>query len=198
MLRERLIAVDLKLIETPDKMSFIIRKATLHDQSKIERLIAKSVRGLSREDYDERQIELSIKSVFGVDAELILDETYFVAETDGKIVGCGGWSKRKTLYGASRYQLSRDSEELDPERDAAKIRAFFIHPDWARKGIGTAILEACEREAKCFGFQSAEMMSTLPGVKLYAVCGYAGTERVSVPVGEGVEIECVRMSKKLS
>ncbi|CAN5846726.1 hypothetical protein BH24ACI1_BH24ACI1_22210 [soil metagenome] len=125
----------LKVIAPVDLVSFTIRKATLNDQTEIEWLIAESVRGLSREDYDERQIELSIKSVFGVDAELILDETYFVAEVDSKIVGCGGWSKRKTLYGASRYELSRDSEELNPERDAAKIRAFFIHPNWARKGI---------------------------------------------------------------
>ena len=178
-------------------MSFTIRKAILDDQIEIERLIAESVRGLSREDYDARQIELSIKTVFGVDTELISDETYFVAETNGKIVGCGGWSKRKTLYGASRYESSRKSNELDPETDAAKIRAFFIHPDWARKGIGTAILQRCEREAKSCGFQSAEMMSTLPGVKLYVVCGYAGTERLGVPVGEGIEIECFRMSKNL-
>ena len=179
-------------------MTFIIRKATLSDQSEIARLIAESVRGLSREDYSERQIELSINSVFGVDAELIADGTYFVAETeDGKIVGVGGWSKRKTLYGASRYESSRDSAELDPETDAAKIRAFFIHPGWARKGIGRAILEKCEREAKSSGFRSTEMMSTLPGVKLYSACGYAGVERVGVPVGEGEEIICVRMRKSL-
>jgi len=179
-------------------MSFTIRKAILDDQIEIERLIAESVRGLSREDYDARQIELSIKTVFGVDTELISDETYFVAETNGKIVGCGGWSKRKTLYGASRYESSRNSNELDPETDAAKIRAFFIHPDWARKEIGTAILERCEREAKAQGFKSCEMMSTLPGVKLYAVCGYAGDERVGIDVGESVEIICVKMRKKLS
>ena len=179
-------------------MSYSIRKATVNDQTEIEQLIAESVRGLSRDDYDQRQIELSIKSVFGVDVELILDETYFVAEANGKIVGGGGWSKRKTLYGASVYSSSRDSAELDPKTDAAKIRAFFIHPDWARKGIGRAILQVCETEAKLFGFTSAEMMSTLPGVKLYVVCGYAGDERVAVPVGEGVEIECVKMSKKLS
>jgi GNAT superfamily N-acetyltransferase len=179
-------------------MLYKIRKATLDDRAEIEKLIAESVRGLSRADYSARQIELSIKSVFGVDTELIADETYFVAESaSGEIVGCGGWSKRKTLYGASRYVQSRDSAALDPERDAAKIRAFFIHPGWARKGIGRAILEACEREAKSFGFQFAEMMSTLPGVKLYAVCGYAGSERVAIPVGEGVEIECVLMSKNL-
>ena len=180
-------------------MSYSIRKATLADQAEIERLIAESVRGLSRRDYNERQIELSIKTVFGVDTELIADETYFVVESDDKqIVGCGGWSKRKTLYGASIYAQSRDSELLNSEKDAAKIRAFFIHPDFARKGIGKAILEACEREAKAHGFTSAEMMATLPGVKLYAVCGYEGSEKIKVPVGEGIEIECLKMRKMLN
>lgn len=135
--------------------------------------------------------------MFGVDAELIQDETYFVADAEGRIVGCGGWSKRKTLYGASGYAHSRDSNELDPRTDSAKIRAFFIHPDWARKGIGKSILSVCEDEARSFGFKTAEMMSTLPGIRLYAVCGYTGDERVGVPVGEGVEIECVRMSKEI-
>lgn len=178
-------------------MTYIIRKAVLDDQAKIAQIIAQSVKGLSRDDYTERQIELSIKSVFGVDTDLISDGTYFVAEAEGKIVGCGGWSKRKTLYGASRYESSRDSAELNPRTDAAKIRAFFIHPDWARKGIGRAILEACETEAKAHGFQSAEMMSTLPGIKLYSVCGYAGDERVGIPVGEGEEIICIKMRKQL-
>jgi len=179
-------------------MNAIIRKASISDQTEIERLIAESVRGLSGEYYSERQIELSIKTVFGVDTELIRDETYFVAEVDETIVGCGGWSKRKTLYGASRYENSRDSNELDPQIDAAKIRAFFIHPGYARKGIGKAILETCEAEAKSFGFRSAEMMATLPGVKLYAVCGYAEGERVGVSIGDGIEIECVKMSRILS
>jgi GNAT superfamily N-acetyltransferase len=179
-------------------MNFTIRKATLNDKIEIEKLIEESVRGLSREDYSERQIELSIKTVFGIDTELITDETYFVVESeDEQIIGCGGWSKRKTLYGASRYSHSRDSELLDPEIDAAKIRAFFIHPDYARKGIGKAILEACEREAKAHGFTSCEMMATLPGVKLYAVCGYEGSEEVKVPVGENINIICVKMRKNL-
>ena len=138
-------------------MSFVIRKATLDDQSEIEQLIAESVRGLSREDYTAQQIELSIKTVFGVDTELIADQTYFVAESEnGEIAGCGGWSKRKTLYGASVYAQSRNSNLLVPKIDPAKIRAFFIHPSFARKGIGTAILEACEREAKEHGFKSAK------------------------------------------
>lgn len=179
-------------------MTFNIRKAVFADQNAIEKLIAESVRGLSRQDYDARQIELSIKTVFGVDTELIADETYFVAESeDGKIVGCGGWSERKTLYGASVYAQSRDSELLNPETDAAKIRAFFIHPDFARKGIGKAILERCETEAKAHGFKSAEMMATLPGVKLYAVCGYVGDEKVNVSVGENVDIICIKMRKNL-
>ena len=180
-------------------MSYSIRKATLADISEIKKLIAESVSGLSREDYDERQIELSIKTVFGVDTELIADETYFIVESDDKqIVGCGGWSKRKTLYGASVYADSRDSNLLNPEIDPAKIRAFFIHPKFARKGIGKAILEHCEREAKAHGFTSAEMMATLPGVKLYAVCGYEGDEKIQIPVGEGIEIECVKMRKMLN
>lgn len=180
-------------------MDFKLRKAKPDDQAEIADLIAESVKGLSREGYTARQIELSIKSVFGVDVDLIADGTYFVAESaDGKIVGCGGWSKRKTLYGASRYAESRDANLLDPKSDAAKIRAFFIHPDFARKGIGTAILDACEREAKARGFQSAEMMATLPGVKLYARRGYAGDEQVEIPVGENLAIICLRMKKILS
>ena len=179
-------------------MNFTLRKAVFDDKIEIEKLIAASVRGLSRDDYDAQQIELSIKTVFGVDDELIADGTYFVAENaDHKMVGCGGWSKRRTLYGASIYEQSRDSNFLDPKSDAAKIRAFFIHPDFARQGIGSLILERCEREAKAYGFLSAEMMATLPGVKLYAVRGYAGSEEVKVPIGENLDIICVKMRKKL-
>ena len=162
-------------------MNFSIRKALKTDQTAIENLIKESVRGLSWDDYDAEQIELSIRSVFGVDTELIADGTYFIVETNaGEFAGCGGWSKRKTLYGASVYAESRDSELLDPELEAAKIRAFFIHPDFARKGVGSLILEKCEQEARANGFKSAEMMATLPGVKLYAARGYAGDERVKL------------------
>lgn len=178
-------------------MSWLLRKATLNDCDEIAGLIAGSVRGLATDVYTAEQIELSITSVFGVDKDLIRDETYFAAETDGRIVGCGGWSKRKTLYGASDYEHSRDPEFLDPETDAARIRAFFIHPDHARKGIGTAILEACENEAREMGYRRAEMMATLPGVKLYTVRGYRGDEEEHVPVGNGVDIICVRMYKSL-
>src|SRR5688500_17933501 len=148
-------------------MSFTLRKATANDVGKIADLIAASVRGLAKGIYREEQIELSIQSVFGVDDQLIADGTYFVAESNGEIKGCGGWSKRRTLYGASAYDQSRDPGLLDTKTDSAKIRAFFIHPDWARHGIGTAILDACELEATTAGFGIAEMMATLPGVPLY-------------------------------
>jgi GNAT superfamily N-acetyltransferase len=174
------------------------RKATPEDVAAIADVIAGSVRSLAKGIYDERQIELSIRTVFGVDDQLIADGTYFVAESDtGQIAGCGGWSKRKTLYGASVYGQSRDPELLDPAVDAAKIRAFFIHPDFARQGIGSAILEKCESEARGAGFTRAEMMATLPGVPLYSARGYTGEESVQVPVGDGVEIECIRMQKEL-
>ena len=176
---------------------FELRLATPADVPQISELISASVRGLAKGIYDDRQIELSIASVFGVDHQLIADETYFVAESDERIVGCGGWSKRKTLYGSSDYENSRDPEILDPNTEACKIRAFFIHPGSARQGIGRAILERCETDAKAAGFNSAEMMSTLPGVPLYEACGYIRHESVGVPVGEGTEIDCVRMSRVL-
>jgi N-acetylglutamate synthase-like GNAT family acetyltransferase len=177
-------------------LKFEIRQAVSADVDAISELIAESVRGLAKDIYDERQIELSIRSVFGVDYQLISDDTYFVAESAGTIVGCGGWSKRKTLYGASSFAQSRDPEMLDPCVDAAKIRAFFVHPNAARQGIGRAILEKCEAEAAAVGFRSAEMMATLPGVPLYEVCGYERFESVAVPLGDGVDIECVKMRKE--
>ena len=176
---------------------FELRQASPADVSQISELISASVRGLAKGIYDDRQIELSIASVFGVDHQLIDDGTYFVAVSDGRIVGCGGWSKRKTLYGSSDYENSRDPEMLDPKTEACKIRAFFIHPGSARQGIGSAILLRCEADGKAAGFISAEMMSTLPGVPLYEACGYIRHESVGVPIGEGEEIECVRMSRIL-
>jgi N-acetylglutamate synthase-like GNAT family acetyltransferase len=177
-------------------MDYIIRKATLDDRAAIEQLIIESARNLSRKDYSDEQIEAAIKSVFGVDTILILDGTYFVAESLGKLLGCGGWSKRKTLFGGDQF-ASRDSSELDPKTESAKIRAFFIHPECARKGIGRAILSRCETEARACGFRSLELMSTLPGLKLYRACGYEGVERVEYEIGGGVTIQFVPMKKDL-
>lgn len=177
-------------------MDYIIRKARLDDREAIERLIVESARRLSREDYSEAQIEEAIRTVFGVDTNLILDGTYFVADSSGALVGCGGWSKRKTLFGGDQF-AGRDSSELDPKVEAAKIRAFFVHPQWARKGIGRAILSACEGDARAHGFRSLELMATLPGLKLYKACGYEGDERVEYEMGGGVSIGFVPMKKDL-
>lgn len=178
-------------------MDYILRKATLEDRAAIEQLIIESARSLSREHYSEQQIEATIATVFGVDTNLIVDGTYFVAESNGELIGCGGWSKRKTLFGGDQY-ATRDSGELDPQTDPAKIRAFFIHPRYARKGIARAILSMCEAEAKACGFQALELMATLPGIKLYEACGYVGDQRVELEVGEGVTIGLLPMRKKLT
>jgi len=177
-------------------MDYVIRKARLDEREAIEQLIAESARKLSLEDYSAEQIEGAIRTVFGVDTDLIQDETYFVAESNGTLVGCGGWSRRRTLFGGDRF-ARRDSSALDPRTEAAKIRAFFVHPAWARKGVGRAILAACESEAQAQGFRALELMSTLPGIKLYRVCGYAEGERAELEVGDNLKIELARMRKEL-
>jgi len=178
-------------------MEYRIRRATLADRAALERLIAESARGLSSGDYTDRQVEAAIASVFGVDTDLIHDGTYYVAESNDEPVGCGGWSKRRTLFGGDRF-AARDSGYLDPSREPAKIRAFFVHPAWARRGVAGRILETCEREAKAEGFRALELMATLPGVPFYAARGYAGTERVSYEIADGVTIEFVPMRKELT
>lgn len=175
---------------------YALRKATFEDRLELEKLIAVSARGLSRPAYTDAQIEAALGGAFGVDSELIADGTYFVAEGDGKIVGCGGWSRRATLFG-SDAQPGRRSDLLDPTRDSARIRAFFVHPDRARRGIGRAILEACEAEARAHGFRSAELLATLPGHPFYRKLGYEGDERVAHELSGGVTIDFIPMSKAL-
>jgi GNAT superfamily N-acetyltransferase len=177
-------------------MDYLIRKATLPDRPAIAQLIKDSARSLSRTDYSIEQIEGAIATVFGVDTNLIMDGTYFVADCAGTLIGCGGWSKRKTLFGGDQYS-TRDPGELDPEREAAKIRAFFIHPEHARQGIARAILARCESEARASGFRALELMSTLPGIRLYRACGYQGEDRVELDVGGGLTIGLVPMRKEL-
>jgi N-acetylglutamate synthase-like GNAT family acetyltransferase len=177
-------------------LDYTIRKARLDDRDAIQELIAASARGLSQTDYSNQQIEAAITDVFGVDTSLIADGTYFVAEHDGELVGCGGWSKRKTLFGGDQF-AARDTTELDPEIDPAKIRAFFVHPKWARKGIAHAILSRCEAEARTAGFRSLELMATLPGVKFYLTCGYEESELFDYEMASGGKLPLVPMSKGL-
>ena len=177
-------------------MGYSIRKAKLEDRKDIQELIAESARGLSRAHYSDAQIEAAIATVFGVDTSLIDDETYFVVEEAEQLIGCGGWSKRRTLYGGDQF-ADRDVGFLDPDSDPAKIRAFFIHPGHARKGVARAIIDRCENEAAAHGFRAIELMSTLPGVKFYETCGYLIQGNFELELCEGVKLELVPMRKSL-
>ena len=180
-------------------MKISVRRAVAADIPVLESLIDLSVRGLQAEDYTAAQIDEALRSVYGVDTQLIADGTYFAAEAamgDGStVVGCGGWSKRKTLYGGDRF-AGREDLLLDPAKgEAAKIRAFFVHPQWARRGIGGMILEACENAAIAAGFTRLEMGATLTGVPFYRIKGYAELEHIEVPMPGGTALPIVRMAK---
>lgn len=178
-------------------MDYVIRKANLEDRSELERLIAESARGLSREDYNDAQIEAAIATVFGVDTDLIDDGTYFVAESAGELIGCGGWSRRRTLFGGDQY-TTRDASYLDPASEPAKIRAFFVHPGHARKGVGHAILDRCESEAAAHGFRAVELMATMPGVPFYRACGYEALGDYDLELSAEVKLELMPMRKELA
>lgn len=188
-----------------------IREAVADDIPVLRELIELSVRVLQAQDYTSNQLEKALATVYGVDTQLIADCTYYVAEVNADdtqlqkvarsgarqlIVGCGGWSKRKTLYGGDRW-TKRDDDLLDPHRDAAKIRAFFVHPDWTRRGIGSRILQVCEQAAIAAGFSSLEMGATLTGVPLYKAHGYVELQKVEVPLPEGEALPIVVMRKTL-
>ncbi len=190
-------------------MNLCIRLAEDCDVPALRQLIEMSVRQLQAGDYSPVQLERALQAVYGVDTQLIADRTYFVAEerpdksqtgetaaAAPTIVGCGGWSRRRTLYGGDQFAAREDSL-LDPARDAAKIRAFFVHPRWARRGIGGMILQACEAAAVGQGFHRLEMGATLTGVPFYRAKGYMELERVEAQLGEGLTLPIVRMGKEL-
>jgi len=173
---------------------FRIRRARMADIPALDALIAASARGLSGGDYTAEQVEGALRGAFGVDTQLIRDGSYFVIEAGARFAGCGGWSRRRTLFG-SDARAGRDASELDPATDAAKIRAFFIHPDFARRGLGTTLLSFCERDAAAHGFRRLEMMATLPGIRLYAARGYSGKDYVDWPLADGLSIRFLPMNK---
>ncbi|HTX74588.1 MAG TPA: GNAT family N-acetyltransferase [Terracidiphilus sp.] len=176
---------------------FRLRLAAEDDIPALRELIEASVRGLQAGDYTPAQMEGALGTVLGVDTQLIRDRTYFVAETAAgspRMAGCGGWSRRKTLFGADRGP-GREPELLDPASDAAKVRAIFVHPDFARQGLGSLILKAVEDAARAAGFRRYEMGSTLTGVPLYSLRGYVEVERISVPLANGEVLPVVRMAK---
>jgi GNAT superfamily N-acetyltransferase len=175
------------------------RVATTEDIPRIGPLIEASVRGLSAGEYSASQMDQALGTWLGLDTQLIADGTYFVVERAGQpgvLAACGGWSRRRTPYG-SDHRPGRDDALLDPKTEAAKIRAFFVHPEWARRGIGSRLLELCEEAARAEGFRRCEMGATLPGVPLYRRHGYVEGERVELPLANGEVLPIVKMSRRL-
>ena len=179
-------------------MNLRLRQALIADIDVLPALMNASVRGLQVNDYTPAQIEAALDSVYTVDRQLIADGTYYVVEAEAEqaIVGCGGWSKRKTLFGGDRW-TDREDSLLNPGQDAARIRAFFVHPNWVRRGIGSMILEASERAASAAGFTRFEMGATLTGVPLYRARGYVARENLAVPLGNGQSLVVIRMEKRV-
>jgi GNAT superfamily N-acetyltransferase len=179
-------------------MSFALRAARLDEVDELETLIALSARTLLAPWYSPAQIAAAVGSVFAVDVQLIDDGTYFVAAHDGTIVGCGGWSRRKTLFGTARGHTSEPDSALDPATDPARIRAFFVHPAHARRGIGAALMRHCERAAANAGFRSMELVATLGGQPLYAAFGFAALDPFEVPLAGALAMPVVRMRKQIA
>lgn len=173
-----------------------VRPAARSDILAIERLIERSVRELSVGYYDAAQIESALAFMFGVDSQLVGDGSYYVIEADSEIVAAGGWSRRRTLFGGDQWKHGAD-ELLDPAREPARIRAFFVDPSWSRRGLGRALFAACLREARAAGFRRLELMATMPGEPLYRALGFTADERVELALPDGVRVPLVKMSRPI-
>ena len=175
-------------------MAFTVRHATREDIPALNAMIARSAVELSRGFYSPRQIESLVRHVFGVDSRLVEDQTYFVVNAGENIAGCGGWSRRRTLYGGDQRPVGAP-DLLDPAVDAAKIRAFFVAPEYARQGVGRLLVDWCIDAAGAAGFKRVELMATLPGVPLYRACGFTPIRDVVDVLPDGTPIEFVHMER---
>lgn len=178
-------------------MNWTLRLAREDDIPVLEELIPLSARSLLAPFYSPAHIEAALGPVFGVDRQLIKDGTYFVAGQQGEIIGCGGWSKRRSLFGSDKGRKTGDNYQLNPERDPARVRAFFVHPSWTRQGIGREILTACETAILDAHFQTVELSATLGGEPLYAAFGYLVMERYEISLAGGLGLPVARMTKHL-
>jgi len=176
---------------------YTIRPARFDEIVILNQLIEASSNGLGKWFYTPEEIAGLNRYVFGVDKELIEDQTYYVIEKNGALAACGGWSRRKTLFGGDQ-SASRIPGYLDPQKDAAKIRAFFIHPDFARQGLGSMLLEHCEHEARKAEFTAVELMSTMPGVPFYTSRGFIGKDYYSLELPNGLMVRLLPMRKHLT
>jgi GNAT superfamily N-acetyltransferase len=175
---------------------FDVRVATDADVPALRTLVGESVRGLSVGYYTAAQAESALVHVFGPDTQLIADGTYYVVESGGVLVAAGGWSGRRTLYGGDQTKSGADAA-LDPATEPARIRAFFVHPAWARRGLGRLMFEHCRSAARAAGFHELTLVATLPGVPLYTTLGFIEGERFAVPMPDGLELPVVRMTRKI-
>jgi phosphinothricin acetyltransferase len=173
------------------------RQARAADVLAIRALIDDSVRGLSEPLYTPRQIDSALRHLFGPDSQLIADGTYYVADVDGEIIACGGWSRRQTLHGGDQAKHG-DDPLIDPGVEPARIRAFFVHPKWARRGIGRLLFHQCSTAARAAGFRDLELTATLPGEQLYTTLGFSVVERGAVKMPDGVELQTSRMRRSLA
>lgn len=173
-----------------------LRVATHADVPSIQELIVVSARALSAGFYSPAQTEGAIKHIFGVDTQLVTDGTYYVILSDERIVAAGGWSARQSLYGGDQVKTSADLT-IDPAAMPARVRAFFVHPDWARRGLARRIYSACEDAARAHGFRRFELVATLPGAPLYRALGFVDLEHVDVPLPEGLALPCIRMDRPI-
>jgi GNAT superfamily N-acetyltransferase len=173
-----------------------LRLATSNDVAALRTLIDASARGLSEGYYSPEQIEAAVTHVFGVDTQLIADGTYFVIDGADGPAAAGGWSARRTLYGGDQMKGSSDPL-LDPSTEAARIRAFFVHPKSARQGLARRLYVACEQAARDAGFRAFELMATKPGEPFYASLGFEIVERVLVPLPGDVEVPFARMRRPI-
>jgi len=174
-----------------------LRSARADDIPAMETLIARSGVELSAGFYSAEQAQAITRHVFGVDTQLVADQTYFLIEDQGMLVACGGWSKRATLFGADRTKQGADPL-LDPATQPARIRAFFVHPDAARRGLGRMLLNHCSEAAAAGGFGRLELAATLPGVPLYRACGFSDIEAFEIELPGPVKVGLVRMGKQIN
>ena len=175
--------------------NFSHRLATLSDLPELTTLMAASIRTLVGAFLDAARVEASF-DFMGLDTQLIEDGTYFVVECEKRIVGCGGWSRRATLFGGDHTQ-GRDARLLDPATEPARVRAMYTHPDFVRRGIGRLVLSLCQTAALREGFRSLELMATVAGEPLYRACGFTIIERITLPTSKGLTVPGARMAKRI-
>lgn len=180
----------------PAAHSAEVRRASTADVPALEALIASSARALSVGFYTSAQVEAALASVFGVDTQLVFDGTYYVIDGPSGPVACGGWSGRRTLFGGDQMKRADDSR-LDPRTDAARIRAFFVHPEWSRRGLARRMYDECARAARAAGFRRFELMATLPGEPLYAALGFMAIEHIELKLAGGVSVPFTRMTRDI-